>query len=511
MFLAGGATLAARARSAYTMAALEPLYAAWLGVLQARVAGRRRRAGQTLVWAAECAAPAAGRARLAAATGTLLALAELQDVLDVRADLADALAPCRTALRAAQYPAALVDALDRVAQREAETPADADANTTTTLVLQREPRHYGALVRGARGGVRRALGLCAAAGSAVPADWAAAANSRAVQQVLVPTAFGVAQLARSGVNATPVAVLPPPVDTDLFSPDAVAVDGDKRNTTFAFVTQDTWEPRSALPELVAAYIDEFGADDDVSLTLRLARIDRYDLDQAHAAIRAAADAKLARCRPNNTSSSSSNETATTATAQEGGCTLPRLPVVETEFVPWVQLPQRLARYDAFVTAARATGFGRATVEAMALALPVVALNTSARAAYLTAENAYLAPVAAHDAVAAVQPGITWARVDTAALGRAMRCAYRERGARSRSVGRAARATAVAHFSRAVFRERLLALLEDADRTLPRYDPAAVVTAPATTAASTAADPAGSTTPFGTTALHDRPTRIRINP
>ena len=521
VFLAGAATLAARAGAAYTMAALEPLHAAWLGVLQARVAARVRLAPQAFVWVAECAAR--GRAHLEAATTTLLALAELHAVLDVRADVG-ALAPCLAELRAAQYPAALVDALERAAQREAPRgPAGAGANTT--LLLQREPPRYGALVRALSSTtepVRRALGLCKHAGSAVPADWAAEANSRAVQQVLVPTAFGVAQLARSGVNATPVAVLPPPVDTDLFSPACVAdADGDegkkrdekkkKKNTTFSFVAQDAWEPRSALPELIAAYIDEFGADDDVALTLRLARTDRYDLDQAHAAIRAAAQAKLDRC--NNSSNNTSSEGEGLAThSSQSSCTLPRLPVVDTEFVPWVQLPRRLAQHDAFVTAAHATGFGRATVEAMALGLPVVALNASARAAYLTDANAYLVPVAAHDVISAVQPGITWARVDTAALGHAMRRVYRERGARARDVGRAARATAVAHFSRAAFRARLLALLADADATLPRYDPAAVV-APAAAATSTAAatEPGGTTGIQFSTALNDRPTRIRINP
>ena len=504
VFLASASTQAARESAAYTMATLEPLFTAWLGVLQARVSARVHLAPQSFVWSADCGASTTlgSRARLGTLTTTLLALAELQDVLDVRAE-ADTLTSCVAALRAAQYPVDLVGTLERVAQRDAP-PFSPAAAANTTLLLQREPARYTALVRAHSGAgpVRRALGLCQHAGSAVPADWAAAANSHAVQQLLVPTSYGVTQLVHSGVNATPIAVLSPPVDTDLFSPDAVAASGGKttRNSTFAFVAQDAWEPRSALPELITAYIDAFGAEDDVSLTLRLVHADPYDLAQAREAISAAVEAKLSRCNSTTTSLKDEQE-------GESSCTLPRLPVLDTEFVPWVQLPRKMGQFDVFVTAARATGFGRATAEAMALGMPVVALNASARAAYLDADCAYLVPVAAHDPIAAVQPGITWARVDVPALARALRRAHRDRGTRTRALGRRAREVAVAHFSRTAFRERLLALLADADHTLPTYDPDAVVV-PSTPAASAASDTTGT---IGSTFLNDRPTRIRINP
>ena len=179
------------------------------------------------------------------------------------------------------------------------------------------------------------------------------------------------------------------------------------------------------------------------------------------------------------------------------------------FIPLVKMPQRYAQYDAYVSASHGTGFSLATAEAMSMELPVVAVNWSGRTAFVNEENSYLVPVDEFEVISRIQPNVTWAVINTTALGSAMRQVFNERDGRAREIARCGRQTIVEKFSLPAFQSRLVELLQNAEETLPRYDPALVIETP--TQSNTMFSYNGNNQYNSFSSVFDRPTRIKINP
>jgi glycosyltransferase involved in cell wall biosynthesis len=88
-----------------------------------------------------------------------------------------------------------------------------------------------------------------------------------------------------------------------------------------------------------------------------------------------------------------------------------------------ELRNAYAHADAFVLPTRGEGWGLPIVEAMAMAMPVIATNWSGPAAYLTEENSYPVPYTLVETV----DGLTTAEPCVVALMRIMREVYMYNG------------------------------------------------------------------------------------
>lgn len=108
----------------------------------------------------------------------------------------------------------------------------------------------------------------------VPVGWVAAFDDFAA--VLVPSTFNERSLVASGSNAL-VRVVPHcarPIGT----PEPARFDriGDR----FAFYTVGTWSTRKAMPDTINAFLDAFGADDEVALVVKTSPLDQQAVARA---------------------------------------------------------------------------------------------------------------------------------------------------------------------------------------------------------------------------------------
>eukprot|EP00897_Mesotaenium_endlicherianum_P000473 jgi/Mesen1/10426/ME000082S09931 len=243
-----------------------------------------------------------------------------------------------------------------------------------------------------------------------------------MDEVWVPTDFHLETFARSGVHQSKLVKVPQAVDTDFFDPASSArlplpagqavfapplgpagehhtlpdktcqvadsengasasgagvsraaacppaAGAEKGAVPFVFLSIFKWEVRKGWDILVKAYLQEFSADDSVTLCI-LTNAYHDDADFVRKLHAFVADAGLP--------------------SPPAGW--PAVTVVG-EHVPEEALPGLYGAADAFVLASRGEGWGRPVVEAMAMALPVIATNWSGMTEYLTSENAYPIPV-----------------------------------------------------------------------------------------------------------------------
>ncbi|CAK0843915.1 unnamed protein product [Prorocentrum cordatum] len=226
----------------------------------------------------------------------------------------------------------------------------------------------------------------------------------AMDEVWVPSAWALEQFASSGIDKDKIVVMPEAVDTELFDPSrhSPLEQGD-----------DGWDL------LLRAYFEEFSAEDPVVLRVKTQAF-HTDGDfeakvQSFVATLDAARRPLARH------------------------------TLISEDLPLRDMPRLYRGADAVVLPTRGEGWGRPHVEAMAMALPVIATNWSGPTAFLS--DAYSLPLRidglvdveegqgpaghrwAQPSVAHLRGLMRWAaehRAEAAALGARAREAMRER-------------------------------------------------------------------------------------
>ena len=165
---------------------------------------------------------------------------------------------------------------------------------------------------------------------------------------------------------TPVKVMPHGVDTDFYRPLAEPL-LIKNKASFNFLSIFQWTPRKAPEILLAAYLQEFSAEDDVSLTLRvygsstsqaerqrvikmLKRVESDDLDIRHRR--------------------------------------PKILMLH-DFIPTSKIPSLYTAADCFVLPSRGEGFGLPYLEAMSCGVPVIGTAWSAMTEFMNPFNSYL--------------------------------------------------------------------------------------------------------------------------
>ncbi|CAI9091401.1 OLC1v1026426C1 [Oldenlandia corymbosa var. corymbosa] len=197
--------------------------------------------------------------------------------------------------------------------------------------------------------------------------------------VWVPTEFHNKSFVQSGVDPLKVVKIVQPVDSEFFDsrkykPLDLASIGKlvlgsrtwKANSEreFVFLSMFKWEYRKGWDVLLRSYLKEFSAADGVALYM-LTNPFHSDRDFGNKIVEYVEDSDLEK--PVN-----------------GWAPV----YVVDDHIPQVDLPRLYNAANAFVLPSRGEGWGRPIVEAMAMALPVIATNWSGPTEYLTLENSY---------------------------------------------------------------------------------------------------------------------------
>ncbi|KAJ7547733.1 hypothetical protein O6H91_08G101300 [Diphasiastrum complanatum] len=206
----------------------------------------------------------------------------------------------------------------------------------------------------------------------------------AMDEVWVPTQFNIETFARSGVMESKLVKVRQTVDIEFFNPTQVhplplsfnwQVFGPSKNHSnffsskpYVFLSIFKWEVRKGWDILIKAFLQEFSAEDDVVLYLVT----------------------------NAFHSSSNFDQDILSFVNKSKIIEPSLgwPTVQLcdHHVPQIDLPSLYKAADVFVLPSRGEGWGRPHIEAMAMALPVIATNWSGMTEYMTDMNSYPLPL-----------------------------------------------------------------------------------------------------------------------
>ncbi|KAF9597443.1 hypothetical protein IFM89_018889 [Coptis chinensis] len=205
-----------------------------------------------------------------------------------------------------------------------------------------------------------------------------------MDSVWVPTDFHVSTFIQSGVVPSKIAKIVQPVDVNFFDPSkykaldigsrAKLVLGSKSSLSgqkerkFVFLSIFKWEYRKGWDVLLKSYLKEFSKSDRVALHLLT---NPYHSDSNFGS-------KILDFVKDSLFEEPVNGWAPVY-------------VIDTH-IAQVDLPRIYKAADAFVLPSRGEGWGRPLVEAMAMSLPVLAMNWSGPTEYLTMENSYPLPV-----------------------------------------------------------------------------------------------------------------------
>ncbi len=276
--------------------------------------------------------------------------------------------------------------------------------------------------------------------------WVQACNR--MDEVWVPSQFNVETFARSGVERAKLRVVPAAADTEEFNPARYEALPLPNRAAYNFLAVFEWSSRKGWDVLLAAYLREFSAADDVCLYLRTYLFGKPDGDPG--------EAIWQRIR------------AHAATLGLGDKAWPRIEVIADQ-VPLADLPRLYKAADCLVAPSRGEGWGRPHHEAMLMELPVIATNWSGNTEFMNQENSYLIDYELVD-VNAVEVelwhyhGHRWANPSEKHLRETMRYVQQHPEA-AKAKGRAARAYMVKHYSRAVVADGVVARLAEIERQL----------------------------------------------
>lgn len=252
----------------------------------------------------------------------------------------------------------------------------------------------------------------------VPAEWVARCNM--MDEIWVPSEFNRTTFANAGVNPNKLQIVPESINADRFlrPVEPLLVRGRRK---FNFLTIFDWSLRKGWDVLLNAYLNEFGADEDVSLTIKTYSSHGKSHQQLEAELR---------------------------TFVRDSLGLDPMRIAPILLMFGVLKDRDLVRLyraaDAFVLPSRGEGWGRPLMEAMACGLPTIGTNWSGNTAFMHEQNSYLldydlVPVSPEAvAEAPTMAGHRWAEPSVDHLRRVMReIVNNPDGARSRAaVGRA---------------------------------------------------------------------------
>ncbi len=272
----------------------------------------------------------------------------------------------------------------------------------------------------------------------LPTGWADACNR--MDAVWVPSAFNVATFTQAGVQADKLRVVPGAIDLAPYDMGCAAlrVDGARG---FNFLSVFDWTLRKGWDALIRAFVEEFGAGEDVALILKTHSSLGYTGAQMLDAVAAYITQTLGR-------------------------DLNRIPdiVLQDANVPDARMPSLYRASDCYVMPSRGEGWGRPYMEAMAMGLPVIATGWSGQTAFLNAQNSLVLDYTLTDVPpdawreTPTYKGHQWAEPSPSHLRALLRRSFEDRQS-GKLLGQAARAHLESHFTYAPVAAKIIAEVE----------------------------------------------------
>lgn len=277
-----------------------------------------------------------------------------------------------------------------------------------------------------------------------------------MDEVWIPSEFNRETFTRSGVDPSKLVKIVQSVDVSVFDPGKVKplglpsegrIFGPKLPDHLKFLPGDCyiflsifkWERRKGWDLLIQAYMKEFTARDNVVLFLLT---NAYHTDRVY-------DNEIVKYVKH-------------LGMHEPAQGWPALHVTD-HHIPQLDLPRLYKSADVFVLPSRGEGWGRPHVEAMSMALPVIATNWSGMTEYMTEANSYPLPL---DGFVEVQEGPfkghLWAEPSIEKLQSLMRHVF-SHPSEARAKGLLARQTMVARYSPEVVTKEIVQQLSTIEK------------------------------------------------
>lgn len=194
--------------------------------------------------------------------------------------------------------------------------------------------------------------------ASLPPSVAACAN--AVSEVWVPSSFNVQTFAAAGVRTEKIVHIPPRPKLDSY---LSLVRNSTRRSTFRFLSVFSWQLRKGWDALLAAYLQEFAADDSTELIIK--------------------------AKPFGGRTEADVMRQLETHKRRWGCLgSPKVRWISEEYSE-AQMAELYRSADAFVLPTRGEGWGLPFMEAMAARLPVIGTGWGGQLDFMTAENSFL--------------------------------------------------------------------------------------------------------------------------
>ncbi len=280
----------------------------------------------------------------------------------------------------------------------------------------------------------------------LPPEWVG--HCAQMDEIWVPTQFNLETFSRSGIRRDRLHVIPGAVDAILYDPlkhEPYPLPG---RAAFNFLSVFEWASRKGWDVLLAAYLREFSAEDDVCLHLRTYLMNCPDEDPTEVVedlIRQYAQMLSLGSKP-----------------------LPRIKILPRQFGV-KDLPQLYLAADCLVAPSRGEGWGRPHHEAMMMGTPVIATNWSGNTEFMNEANSYLldyelVEIKRVEKAQAHYQGHRWANPSEKHLRQLMR-RVQQNPAEAKARGQRARAHVLKHFSREPVGEILFQRLQAIEKKL----------------------------------------------
>jgi len=208
---------------------------------------------------------------------------------------------------------------------------------------------YGSLMNVLKGASGTRIAYTVWESTHLPDDWMP--SLAIADRIWTATPWGKRVFVANGLPAERIDVVPEGVDPALFNPEMPPTDGLAPTSATRFLAIGRWEKRKGISELIKAFDDEFGPDDNVELVVAGIHAHRPDLD-LRAELRA-----LRLQRPG------------------------RLKIIPT-VARHSTFATLYTACDVFVAPTRAEGWGLPVIEAMACGLPTIVTGYGGPTAFI---------------------------------------------------------------------------------------------------------------------------------